>query len=304
MINENSVQLKNIFENAIIYENYPMKNFTYPQIGGKADYLLLPSSYDEARKIVLYAKENDIPITIIGNGSNTIIKDGGLRGFVISLKKLSKIIIKDKELIAQGGANLIIASFKALAYHLAGFEFACGIPATIGGAVNMNAGAYGDEIKDTLTSCLVLTKDGDIVTRHLADLEYSYRSSNISSNSDIVLEATFKLKKGDYNIIKDKMLDLTRKRFFNQPLEYPSCGSVFKRPVGHYAGKLIQEAKLQGIRIGGAQVSKKHAGFIVNVDQSTADDFISLINYIKQTIKDYYDINLEQEIRIIGEDLT
>lgn len=303
MIGKFSSELENIFNDSIIYTDYPMKNFTYSQIGGKADFLILPSSFDEARKIVLYAKKHHIPVTIIGNSSNTIIKDGGIRGFVISLKKLSKIKIIGDELIAEGGANLIIASFKALANNLTGFEFACGIPATVGGAVNMNAGAYGTEIKDTLVSCLVLTNDGDIKMRTVDELDYSYRASNISKNGDIVLEATFKLQQGDYKEIKDKMLDLTKKRFTNQPLEYPSCGSVFKRPVGYYAGKLIQDANLQGSKIGGAEVSTKHAGFIVNVGNATATDYINLVNHIKETVNQKFGVTLEQEVKIIGEDL-
>lgn len=279
-----------------------MKNFAYLQIGGKADYLFFPKTKDEVITIHQYAKENNIPFTIIGNCSNLIIKDGGIRGFVVSLKNLNKITVNDNEITAEAGAQLIWTSFVALKHSLTGLEFACGIPGTVGGAVVMNAGAYEGEIKDILKSCLVLTKEGKLQTKTIADLEYNYRNSSIKKNNDIVLLATFYLQKGNYDKIKEKMLDLTKRRFSRQPLEYPSCGSVFKRPIGYYAGKLIQDANLQGTQIGGAKVSKKHAGFIVNINNSTAKDYINLINLIKEKVNKQFNVELEQEVLIIGED--
>lgn len=227
---------------------------------------------------------------------------GGIRGFVVSLKKLNKINVNDNELTTQAGAQLIWASFIALKHSLSGLEFACGIPGTIGGAVAMNAGAYDGEIKDVLKSCEVLTNEGKIVTKTKEELDYSYRSSSILKNKEIVLSATFSLQKGNYQEIKDKMLELTKKRLEKQPLEYPSCGSVFKRPKSYYVGKLIQDAKLQGLRIGDAMVSTKHAGFIINTNKATAKDYISLINLIRKKIYDEFNILLEQEVLIIGEE--
>ena len=284
------------------YKDYPMKDFAYLRIGGKADYLFFPKDYDEVITIYNFSKENNIPFTIVGNCSNLIIRDGGIRGFVVSLKKLNKINVNDNELTTQAGAQLIWASFIALKHSLSGLEFACGIPGTIGGAVAMNAGAYDGEIKDVFKSCEVLTNEGKIVTKTKEELDYSYRSSSILKNKEIVLSATFSLQKGNYQEIKDKMLELTKKRLEKQPLEYPSCGSVFKRPKGYYVGKLIQDAKLQGLRIGDAMVSTKHAGFIINTNKATAKDYISLINLIRKKIYDEFNILLEQEVLIIGEE--
>lgn len=280
-----------------------LSKHTYPKIGGKADFFITPNNYFELQKIVQFFRSEKLPITIIGNGSNLIIRDGGIRGAVISLNKINHIFIDQENLICGGGALLIKASRKATTHHLKGLEFACGIPGTIGGAVYMNAGAYGGEIKDVLESVLVLDRYNRLQVRKNDELNLSYRHSNIGDNEDIILEAVFKLKHGKYEEIKALVDKLTKLRKKNQPLEYPSCGSVFKRPVGHYAGKLIQDSNLQGARIGGAEVSKKHAGFIVNVDHATASDYISLIELIQKTVKEKFNVELETEVKIIGEDL-
>jgi UDP-N-acetylmuramate dehydrogenase len=280
-----------------------LRNHTYTRLGGKADLLVTPTTYLEVQNVVKFAKEEKIPLTLLGNGSNLIVKDGGIRGIVLLLKHFNSITTEGDVLVAQSGAAIIDASRKALQEHLSGLEFACGIPGTVGGALYMNAGAYGGEIKDCLDHALVVDIDGNLVKRTATDLDLDYRTSNIAEKEDIVLEATFQLKAGNYDEIKAIMDDLTFKRESKQPLEYPSCGSVFKRPPGLFAGKLIQDSELQGTRIGGAEVSTKHAGFIVNKNNATATEYIALIRHVQKTVKEKFDVQLEREVRIIGEDL-
>ncbi|OZI13567.1 UDP-N-acetylenolpyruvoylglucosamine reductase [Bacillaceae bacterium SAS-127] len=279
-----------------------LKNHTYTKLGGKADLFVTPSTYEEVQQVVKFANENEIPLTLLGNGSNLIVRDGGIRGIVINLEFLNKIYVsEDNTLVAQSGAAIIEASREALKAKLTGLEFACGIPGSVGGALFMNAGAYGGEIKDVLDYALIVSREGELVKLAAADLDLSYRTSNIPTNRYIVLEAGFKLKPGNYDEIKTVMDDLTNRRETMQPLEYPSCGSVFKRPPGYYAGKLIQDSGLQGTRIGGAEVSTKHAGFIVNIDNATATDYISLIKHVQKTVKEKFNVELEREVKIIGE---
>lgn len=280
----------------------PLSQYTYTKIGGNADYLLFPTTFEQLQQAYKIALLAEIPITILGNGSNVLIKDGGIRGAVFNLTKLANIRLEGDKVFAQSGAALIDTSRFALEQSLTGLEFACGIPGSIGGALYMNAGAYGGEIADVLESATVLTVDGEIISVQKEELELGYRTSNIAKNNYVVIEAVFQLQAGSYDVIKAKMDELTYLRESKQPLEYPSCGSVFKRPPGYFAGKLIQDSNLQGTKIGGAQVSTKHAGFIVNVDNATADDYISLIKHVQKTVKENYNVNLETEVRIIGED--
>ncbi|MGE6256546.1 UDP-N-acetylmuramate dehydrogenase [Heyndrickxia sporothermodurans] len=296
-------KLTTIIDKNNIKLNELLKNHTYTRLGGKADIFLTPSTYEEVQAVVKFAKQENMPFTLLGNGSNLIVKDGGIRGIVILLENFNNISVKGNQLTAQSGAAIIAASRYALKEHLSGLEFACGIPGTVGGALFMNAGAYGGEIKDVLDSAIVIDRDGEIVKRSASDLELSYRTSNIPEKGDIVLEAIFNLTPGNYEEIKAVMDDLTFKRESKQPLEYPSCGSVFKRPPGYFAGKLIQDSGLQGTRIGGAEVSTKHAGFIVNKDNATAEEYISLIKHVQKTVKEKFDVSLEREVKIIGEDL-
>lgn len=295
-------QLLNIINEKNILRDEYLKNHTYTKLGGKADFFITPETYEEVQNVVKLCRQEQIPLTLIGNGSNLIVRDGGIRGVVLSLIRLNKISADGTKITAQSGASIIDTSRAALEARLSGLEFACGIPGTVGGAVFMNAGAYGGEVKDVLESVLVVTKEGDIIRRSAADLKLGYRTSKIQTNGDIVLEAIFRLKEGNYEEIKAVMDDLTHRRESKQPLEYPSCGSVFKRPPGYYAGKLIQDSGLQGTRIGGAEVSKKHAGFIVNVDNATASDYIALIEHVQKTVKEKFGVTLEREVRIIGED--
>lgn len=279
-----------------------LKDITYAKLGGKADYLVMPRDEKALIKVIKLAKRFKIPITIIGNGSNLIIRDGGLRGIVLNLKHLNKIYRDKTMLVIQCGLAIKDASIYALEHSLTGLEFACGIPGTIGGAIYMNAGAYGGEVKDILIQCKVIDMNGKVKTKTNAELNFGYRYSSIQDANEIIIEGTFLLNTGKYEDIKAKMEYLTELRNAKQPLEYPSCGSVFKRPNGYYAGKLIADSKLQGFRIGGAEVSKKHAGFIVNIDNATANEYIQIIDTIQEKVKKDFNINLEREVKIIGED--
>lgn len=293
---------KQAFPEISILLDEPLMNYTFTKTGGPADVLAFPKSETETKALVDYCRENDIPWLVLGNASNLIVRDGGIRGLVIMLSQMTKVSVKDTLVEAQAGAKLIDTTYAALKENLAGFEFASGIPGSIGGAVFMNAGAYDGEIKDVFASCEVLFADGTIKTLNHDEMNFSYRHSAVQDLGAIILSARFQLKKGNHEMIKARMDELTALRQLKQPLEYPSCGSVFKRPVGHFTGKLIQDAGLQGMKWGGAQISEKHAGFIVNIDNATATDYVELIAYIQKTIKEKFDVALETEVRIIGEE--
>ncbi|MBC6975272.1 UDP-N-acetylmuramate dehydrogenase [Bacillus sp. Xin] len=280
-----------------------LKNHTHIKVGGKADVFVAPTTYDEIQKVVKYANQYNVPITFLGNGSNVIIKDGGIRGITVSLIHITDVTVTGTSIVAQCGAAIIDVSRIALDHCLTGLEFACGIPGSVGGALYMNAGAYGGEIAYVLTEAIVMTGDGELRTLTKDDFEFGYRKSTFANNHYIILEAKFELAEGVREEIKEKMDDLTFKRESKQPLEYPSCGSVFKRPPNNFAGKLIQESGLQGKRIGGVEVSIKHAGFMVNVDNGTAQDYIDLIHFVQKTVEEKFGVKLEREVRIIGEDI-
>ncbi|MGZ9584217.1 UDP-N-acetylmuramate dehydrogenase [Paenibacillus marinisediminis] len=282
--------------------NEPIKNHAYTKLGGNADVFITPSSYEELSAILLLAKEEEVSVTLLGHGANLIVKDGGIRGITINLNKMNEIRSENGTLHAQAGASIINVSRYALESELTGLEFACGIPGTVGGALFMNAGAYGGQISDVLVRAIVMNEAGELLTLSKEELELGYRKSIISEKNYIVLEAEFNLAPARYADIKEKMDEFTMARESKQPLEYPSCGSVFKRPPGYFAGKLIQDSGLQGLRIGGAEVSTKHAGFIVNVNNATSKDYIDLINVIKNTVKQKFGVELETEVIIIGEE--
>lgn len=294
--------LQQLLDPQYIKINEPLKNHTYTKLGGKADFFLMPSKVEEVQSIVKYAKQNDVPFTLLGNGSNVIVRDGGIRGIVLSLKRFDGIRREGNKVIAESGARIIDASRFALHEELTGLEFACGIPGTVGGALYMNAGAYGGEVKDCLESALVVNSEGEALHLPAEAFDLSYRTSNIPTKGLIVMEATFSLEPGNQVEIKEVMDDLTFKRESKQPLEYPSCGSVFKRPPGYFAGKLIQDSDLQGKGVGGAEVSTKHAGFIVNKNNATATEYIEVIEMVQRTVKDKFGVDLEREVRILGED--
>ncbi|ETP68474.1 UDP-N-acetylmuramate dehydrogenase [Planococcus glaciei] len=280
----------------------PLHLHTLTRMGGPADIFVTPTTEDETAYAVKYAYENKIPLLLLGNGSNMVVRDGGVRGIVLNLKSLRTVRIEGTSVYAQGGANIKEVSKIAAANRLTGFEFACGIPGSIGGAMAMNAGAYGGEIKDIIRQATVLTREGEKLVLSKEDLELGYRKSIIIKKGYYVLSAEFSLEFGKQAAIDAKMSDLTIQRETKQPLEFPSAGSVFKRPPGNFAGKLIQESGLQGKGFGGAEVSTKHAGFIVNKNNATANDYIQTIEMVKTAVFEKFGIDLELEVKIVGED--
>lgn len=291
--------LQSILENGSLFIDQPLKDFTFTKTGGRAKILVIPNHYREVQEIVQYASRQSIPVTILGNGSNIIVKDDGIDGVVMMLTGLDQIFAEGHTITAQSGAAIIDVSREALKRNLTGIEFACGIPGSVGGALYMNAGAYGGEVSYVLDHALVITPEGELKRLPAESLNFNYRNSLFREENFVTLEAVFKLEAGQYEDIKGKMDELTYLRESKQPLEYPSCGSVFKRPPGHYAGKLIQDAGLQRKRIGGAEVSGKHAGFIINVNHATATDYVNLITFIQQTVKQTFNVQLETEVEIL-----
>jgi len=283
-----------------IQEKVPLSKYTFTKTGGPAEFLAFPKNIDQLEQLVQVTRENNIPLTVIGNASNLIIRDGGIDGLVVILTEMNQITVNGTEVTAEAGARIIDTAFTAAKAALSGMEFAAGIPGSIGGGVFMNAGAYGGETQEVVKTVNVMTKDGEFKTYSNEEMEFSYRHSLVQENGDIVLSATFELKKGEKDQILDEMNYLNALRRYKQPLEYPSCGSVFKRPKGHFVGPMIIKAGLQGKQIGGAQDSTKHAGFIVNKGGATATDYLDLIHLIQKVIKEKYDIDLHTEVRIIG----
>jgi len=298
----NKTEIQRQLKNIILKIDEPLKNVTFTKTGGPADILAFPKNKAEVVQIIAYCREHELPWMVLGNASNLIVRDGGIRGVVIMLTEMKKIQVVGKKLTVEAGAKLIETTYVALDHDLTGFEFACGIPGSVGGAVYMNAGAYGGEIKDVFESAEVLGADGTIRIVTNEAMNFGYRYSAVQALPCVVLSATFALSKGKTETIKAQMDELTALRQSKQPLEYPSCGSVFKRPTGYFTGKLIQDAGLQGLKWGGAQISEKHAGFIVNIDQASATDYVELIAHIQQVIKEKFDVELQTEVRIIGEE--
>ncbi|WP_026894602.1 UDP-N-acetylmuramate dehydrogenase [Clostridiisalibacter paucivorans] len=285
-----------------VLSNEPMKRHTYFKIGGPADILVLPKTVDEIIFILDICKENGIDYFIMGNGTNLLVTDKGIRGIVVKIgENFNDIKINGNKIVAQGGSLLSQISKIALNHGLTGMEFASGIPGSIGGAVTMNAGAYGPEMKDIVTKVKCIDSRGRIKTYSNEDMEFGYRYSRVVKDNLIVVEVEMELNKGEYGLIKVQMDDLTKKRTSKQPLNMPSAGSTFKRPEGDYASRLIDAAGLKGVRFGDAQVSDKHCGFVVNCGNATAEDVLRLIKFVQKTIKDKFDIKLEPEIKIIGE---
>lgn len=285
-----------------IKTNESLQLYTMTKLGGRADVFVMPENEQQAQAVVTYAAENNVPLLMLGNGSNMVVRDGGVRGIVLHLAQLDDIAIEGDIVHAGSGALIKDVSKLAAQGSLTGFEFACGIPGSIGGAMAMNAGAYGGEIKDIIVDCTVLTSTGEKLVLTKDELELAYRKSIIAKKGYYVLRATFQLAKGEQQAIDAKIADLTYQRESKQPLEYPSAGSVFKRPPGQFAGKLIQDSGLQGCGVGGAEVSEKHAGFIVNKHNATATDYIQTIQLVQRVVKEKFDIELEMEVKIVGED--
>ncbi len=283
--------------------NAPMKDYTSFKAGGNADLLLQPGSSDELSYALKILEDNNISHMVIGNGSNVLVKDSGYRGVILRIgEPFQEIIVTENRIEAGAGVLLSAAAKKAAEASLTGFEFASGIPGTIGGAVFMNAGAYDGEISQIIESAEIVSKDGTrIVSLKKEELELSYRHSILQRTGDVLLKATFLLEKGDRETIEAKVRELTERRTAKQPLSYPSAGSFFKRPHNHFAGKLIQNAGLQGLTVGGAQVSALHAGFIINTGGATAKDIIDLMEIVRGTVLEEFGVILEPEVRIIGE---
>ncbi len=281
----------------------PMKNHTSFKIGGPADVLIIPEREEEIVNAIRFCRENQIKYFIMGNGSNLLVKDTGIRGAVIKVANgFDRIEVIGERVICQSGALLSKVAKYALKHSLTGFEFASGIPGTIGGAIAMNAGAYGGEMKDVVSKVKAIDRNNNIVEFTNADMNFRYRGSLVGDENLIVLGVELNLQKGDYSSIEAKMKDLTERRVSKQPLEYPSAGSTFKRPEGYFAGKLIEDAGLRGVRYGDAQVSEKHCGFVINVGEATFEHVITLIRMIQKVVYDKFNVKLEPEVKIIGDD--
>lgn len=294
-------KLADIVSKEAILENEPMKRHTTFRIGGNADVFVSPL-ISQVPDIIALAIEYDVPVTVIGNGSNLLVGDKGIRGLVLSFGKESESIhIDGTKMTVSAGTILAKVAAEAAKNNLAGMEFAAGIPGSLGGAIVMNAGAYGGEIKDIILSAKVLTPEGQIQELSKDELDLSYRHSCILKKNYIVLEATLQLTKGEESKIRKTMEELKNRRIEKQPLEYPSAGSTFKRPEGYFAGKLIQDANLAGYRVGGAQVSEKHCGFVINTGDATAEDVITLINDVKKIVYEKFQVELEPEVKTLGE---
>ena len=295
-------QLINCIDKERVLLDEPMKQHTTFRVGGNADYFVIPQSAEEVKNIVALCKEADMPYYILGNGSNLLVGDKGYRGVIIQIyKEMNHIRIEDDKVFAQAGALLSRVGTATLEAELTGFEFAAGIPGTVGGAGVMNAGAYGGEMKDIIASATVLTQDGDIITINKEDLELGYRPSVIAKKGNVVLEAEYQLQKGDKEAIRARMDELKVQRVTKQPLEYPSAGSTFKRPEGYFAGKLIQDAGLRGFQVGGAEVSEKHCGFVINKDPATAADIQELMRQVSDKVMQEFGVKLEPEVKTLGE---
>ncbi len=295
-------ELSKKIDNSNILKNEPMKNHTSFKVGGPADILIMPKSVKEIAYCVNYCMENNIDYIIIGNGSNLLVKDKGIRGIVIKIaENFNKVKIEGSRVRAEAGILLSKLSKTIMKESLEGFEFASGIPGTLGGAVYMNAGAYGGEMKDVVIGCKVIDDKGNVVYLDKDKIDLGYRRSNIAEKGYIVLEVDIELTKGDYTEIKARTDELTKKRTTKQPLHLPSAGSTFKRPEGYYAGKLIEDSGLKGVRVGDAQVSDLHSGFIVNLGNASAKEVLELIRLVQKVVRDKFGVELETEVKIIGE---
>ncbi len=278
-------------------ENEPMCKHTTFKIGGNAELFVTVNDTAQLKAVVTACKENDIELFILGKGSNLLISDSGMLGVVLTLDgEFKDISVKENKIKCGAGVNLVKLCNFALSESLSGLEFAYGIPGSVGGAAFMNAGAYGGEMKDVVTSVTHMTKDGEIVTLKADELDFSYRHSVYKNTGDIILFVEFELKRDNADSIKEKMEDFINRRKSKQPLEYPSAGSVFKRPVGNFAGTLIEQCGLKGKTIGGAQVSEKHAGFIINIGDATCADVLNLVKFVQDTVQTQTGYFLECEI--------
>jgi UDP-N-acetylmuramate dehydrogenase len=280
-----------------------MANHTSLHIGGAADYFVMPVESGEVRDVISLSKKENMPYYICGNGSNLLVSDTGYRGLIIKLgDEFSAISVKeDGSVTAQAGVLLAKLASVVADHSLTGFEFASGIPGTLGGAVTMNAGAYDGEMKQCLSGARVMDEDGNILELSLEDLKLGYRTSILQSGKYILLEADLKLRQGNEPEIRAKMSDLNKQRRDKQPLDQYSAGSTFKRPVGFYAGKLINDAGLRGYQVGGAAVSEKHCGFVINKDNATAKEFLTVVEDVIRIVDEKFGVRLEPEVKLLGD---
>ena len=285
-----------------VFLGEPMSRHTTFRIGGPAEVFLVPETSRQLRDILSLCKAEQVPFFILGNGSNLLVSDQGYRGVVVQMdRNMSEITLEGTEIRACAGALLSSVAAAARKASLTGFEFAGGIPGSVGGAVVMNAGAYGGELKDVLKEATVMTSDGEILTIPVEKLQMGYRTSLVKTAGYLVLEAVIALKKGDPEAILARTKELSDKRTEKQPLDMPSAGSTFKRPEGYFAGKLIMDSGLRGFSIGGAQVSEKHCGFVVNKGNATAADVRALMDHVVRTVKEKYGVTLEPEVKFLGD---
>lgn len=282
--------------------NEEMKNHTTFKIGGAADIFINAASADEIRAVLDYCKKNSAPCMVMGNGSNMLVGDKGIRGVVLQVgNKMSGCKIEGETVYSEAGILMSALAKRILAAELTGFEFASGIPGTLGGGIYMNAGAYGGELKDIIEEVTYIDENNEIKTAKNADLDFGYRHSMFETGKYVILSCKMKLKRGNADEIKALMADYTKRRNDKQPISMPSAGSTFKRPEGYFAGKLIQDAGLMGYSVGGAQVSEKHAGFVVNKGGATAEDVLNLISHVQKTVMEKFGVRLEPEVRLIGD---
>ena len=296
------IRLEQIRTKDRIRQNEPMKNHTTFRVGGPADIFLTPSA-EELPAVLSVCREEQVPVTVIGNGSNLLVGDQGIRGVVICIGfGMRGIRVDGEKIFLEAGVTLAAAAQQAAKAGLTGLEFASGIPGTFGGAVVMNAGAYGGEMKDVIVSVRVISEDGEILTLSKEELDLSYRHSVIPERGYLVIDGELLLtREKDPDQITERMEELKKKRIEKQPLEYPSAGSTFKRPEGYFAGKLIMDAGLRGFSVGGAAVSEKHCGFVINKGNATAADICALMDEVTRIVKEKYAVTLEPEVKKVGE---
>lgn len=294
--------LEKILPKDIIYYNESMKKHTTMKVGGPAKCLVVPTNIEQIKSILKYSKDNDILTYVIGNGSNIIVDDSGIDGLVIKISnKFSDISVNGNFIKALAGASMPLVSQTAKNNCLSGFEFACGIPGTIGGGTKMNAGAYGSEMANIINKVTYLDDELNIKEIDNKDCDFSYRHSIFRDNKNfVILEVEFKLTEDKIENIENKMKEFREARINKQPLDYPNSGSIFKRPEGYFVGKLVQDAGLRGKTIGGAQVSTKHTGFIVNIGNATCSDIKNLIKFVQDTVYEKFSVKLETEVEFIG----
>lgn len=279
----------------------PMAGHTTFRIGGPADCFLQIENEEQLKGVQRYLNMVEVPYFVLGNGSNLLVNDNGYQGIILQIgPRMSEIVVEGERVVAKAGALLSQVARVAMEHGLAGLEFASGIPGTVGGGVMMNAGAYDGEMSQVVTQVRVISRDGETLELDRDTMEFGYRTSTIRNNSFIVTEVTFELKRGDRDVIKAKMEELMERRREKQPLEYPSAGSTFKRPEGSFAGKLITDAGMRGFQAGGARVSDKHCGFIINTGNATAQDVKNVISEIQRRVKDKFRVDLEPEVVFLG----